>query len=208
VSGGDPFGKRYAVLYADPPWRYRNWGMEERAVRGEKWARRKGRSPYDVMDTDDIAALPVSRLALPDCALFLWATFPKLSDALRVIEAWGFEYKTVAFTWAKLNPSGNGFKLGMGYWTRSNAEVCLLATRGRPKPVSRKVAQLVVAPVGEHSAKPPEVRDRIVALMGDVPRLELFARPPVPAGWHATGLDFDGRDVRDRLKVRPLRPTG
>jgi N6-adenosine-specific RNA methylase IME4 len=170
--------------------------MKERAQRGERWARRHGRSPYAVMDTDELAQLPISQIADRDCALFLWATFPKLPDAFKVIEAWGFTYKTVAFTWAKLNPSGNGYKLGMGFWTRGNAEICLLATRGHPKRQSKSVRQLVVAPVGEHSAKPPVVRDCIVELMGNVPRLELFARPPVPDGWDATGLDFDGRDVR------------
>jgi N6-adenosine-specific RNA methylase IME4 len=184
------------VIYADPPWRYENWSMKERAQRGERWARRHGRSPYDVMDTDELARLPIFQLALPDCALFLWATFPKLPDAFRVIEAWGFTYKTVAFTWVKQNPKGDGYKLGMGFWTRSNAEICLLATRGHPKRQSKRVRQLVIAPAGEHSAKPPEVRERIVTLMGDVPRLEIFARLPVPEGWEATGLDFDGRDVR------------
>jgi N6-adenosine-specific RNA methylase IME4 len=180
--------------------------MKERAQRGEKWARRHGRSPYDVMNTDELARLPISQLAAPDSALFLWATFPKLPDAFRVIEAWGFTYKTVAFTWAKLNPSGNGYKLGMGFWTRGNAEICLLATRGHPKRVSKSVPQIVVAPVGEHSAKPPVVRDCIVELMGNVPRLELFARPPVPSGWDATGLDFDGRDVRRLLSEPGDRP--
>lgn len=93
--------------------------MKELAKRGEKWARKNGRSPYPVMATPDIAALPVADLAAKDCALFLWATYPKLKDAFEVMEGWGFEYKTVAFTWVKVNPSGVGFHFGLGYWCLS-----------------------------------------------------------------------------------------
>lgn len=190
---------RYSIIYADVPWRFKNWSMKELAERGEKWARRNGRSPYDVMDTAALCKLPVKEIAAKDCVLFFWATYPKLFEAKEIIEAWGFTYKTVAFTWVKRNPSGNGWKFGLGYWTRGNAEVCLLATRGKPKRVSKCVAQLVEARVGEHSAKPPEVRDRIVELMGDLPRLEMFAREKAP-GWDAIGNEVcDGLDIRESL---------
>ncbi len=190
---------RYNIILADPPWRWRNWNSAELAKRGEKWGRARGRSPYDTMDTVDLCALPVKQLAERDCVLFMWATFPKLPDALQVITGWGFEYKTNGFTWVKENPSGIGYKFGLGYWTRGNAEVCLLATRGKPKRVSKHVPQLVFAPVGEHSAKPAIVRDRIVLLLGDLPRLELFARDAAP-GWDAVGDGIDGRDIREALR--------
>lgn len=90
--------KQYPIILSDPPWRFKNWSMAELAKRGEKWARRNGRSPYPVMDTKDICALPVKQLAPKNCVLFMWATYPKLEDALQVISAWGFKYKTVAFT--------------------------------------------------------------------------------------------------------------
>lgn len=189
----------YSVILADPPWRFKNWSMKELAVRGEKWARRNGRSPYDVMDTAALCRIPVPELAARDCVLFLWTTFPKLFEAKDIIEAWGFTYKTAGFTWAKQNPSGKGWKFGLGFWTRGNAEVCLLATRGKPKRVSNRVAQLVVAPVGNHSAKPPAVRDGIVALMGDVPRIELFARDRA-SGWEALGSDLDGLDITESIR--------
>lgn len=189
--------------------------MNELATRGEKWARRNGRSPYSVMDHADLCTLPVKDLAAKDCVLFMWATYPKLNEAIEVIGKWGFTFKTVAFTWVKLNPTGrvekqgkdvicrNGFKFGLGYWTRGNCEVCLLATRGHPKRVSKCVPQLVVEPVGEHSAKPPVVRDRIVQLLGDVPRIELFARETAP-GWVSIGNSLDGLDIRDAIPLHLL----
>jgi site-specific DNA-methyltransferase (adenine-specific) len=177
--------------------------MKELAERGEKWARKNGRSPYDVMDTKDIAELPVSQIAAKDSILFLWATYPKLQDALQVMEGWDYEYKTVAFTWVKLNPSGVGFHFGLGYWTRQNPELVLLGTRGHPKRVDNTVPNLIITPRGSHSSKPTEVRDRIVRLVGDLPRVELFAREAAP-GWDAIGNEIDGRDIREVLNERIL----
>jgi N6-adenosine-specific RNA methylase IME4 len=179
--------KQYNIIYADPPWRFKNWSIGERAKRGEKWARRNGRSPYDVMNRD--------------CALFLWATHPKLPDALQVMEGWGFEYKTVAFTWVKQNRGGVGFHFGLGYWTRQNPEICLLGTRGKPKRVDNSVPHLVISPLREHSRKPDEVRRRIVALMGDLPRVELFARQ-APDGWDVFGNEVESTvEVAEVLQV-------
>lgn len=179
-----PSGK-YAAIYADPAWRFKNWSMKELAVRGEKWARRNGRSPYSVMDTADICQLPVSNLAARDCVLFLWATYPKLPDALQVMEAWGFTFKSVAFTWVKKNPKGSGWHFGLGYWTCGNPEICLLGTRGRPRRVCNSVANLVVSPRRDHSRKPDEVYDRIERLVPG-PYIELFARQTRP-GWTSWG---------------------
>jgi len=169
VGTGAP---RFHILYADPPW-HLGGGT-------------KGRPPYPLMNTRDICALPVSSIAASDCILFLWAVHSHLPDALAVVRAWGFSYKTVGFTWVKRTPKDTGFLLGRGYWTHSNAEPCLLATKGHPKRVGTGVSSLIVSPRREHSRKPDEARDKIVHICGDVPRAELFARQTVP-GWSAWG---------------------
>jgi len=117
-----------------------------------------------------------------------------------VVEAWGYEYKTVAFTWLKLNPSGQGFKMGLGYHTRGNAEICLLATRGKGlRRVDKSVMQVIISPAQEHSQKPDEARRRIERLYGDVPRVELFARQRRP-GWAAWGNQVPGgNDIELRV---------
>lgn len=141
--------KKYTVLYADPPWRYRN--------------KPNGRSPeshYPTMKTEDICALPVQALAAEDCALFLWVTMPMIFEAQKVLAAWGFRYKTVAFVWVKQNRKGTGIFWGMGYWTRANAELCLLATKGRPQRRAKNIHQVIISPVEEHSKKPEEARRR------------------------------------------------
>lgn len=116
----------------------------------------------------------------------MWATYPMLKEALELIEAWGFQYKTIGFQWVKQNRSGVGYFMGLGNWTRSNSEACLIATRGKPKRISASVRSLVISPVERHSKKPAEVRDHIVELMGDLPRIELFARDAAP-GWDTWG---------------------
>jgi N6-adenosine-specific RNA methylase IME4 len=129
-------------------------------------------------------------IADKDSVLFLWATFPNLPEAMRVIKAWGYTYKTVAFVWIKKNKKADSLFLGMGFWTRSNAEVCLLATNGNLQRISAKVRQVIIAPVSAHSQKPEEARERIVELMGDLPRIELFARQR-SQGWHVWGNEVE-----------------
>ena len=177
--------------------------MKELATRGEKWARKNGRSPYDVMDLEDIANLPIQSIAADNCVLFLWATHPKLEEAFYIIKKWGFTYKTVAFTWVKQTPLKNGWHFGLGYWTRQNPELCLLATKGRPKRVNASVANLVISPLGRHSRKPDEVRRRIVELMGDLPRIELFCTEDDEhtEDWTIAGDAVDGMDIRESLKI-------
>ena len=171
--------KKYGVIYADPPWRYRN--------------KPNGRSPeshYPTMPIEDIKALPVKDLAADDCVLFLWVTFPQLKDAWGVMEAWSFTFKTIGFVWVKLNPKSDGIFWGMGYWTRSNAEICLIATKGHPQRKAPNVHQIIISHVEEHSKKPEEARRRIEALMGDVPKLELFARRTSP-DWDVWGNEVE-----------------
>ena len=159
--------KKYPVIYADPPWQYR--------VYSKKGLGRSAESHYPTMGIDEIRALPVAELAEKDCALFLWVTVPCLLEGLSVLQAWGFQYKTIAFVWIKQNKKADSLFWGMGYWTRSNAEFCILATRGSPKP--------------------QEARERIVQLMGDVPRIELFARQKTP-GW-----DVGGNEVESDIEM-------
>lgn len=173
---------QFEVIAADPAWSY-----DDKALAGQRGAGCK----YSLTSDADIAYLPVELLAADDCVLFLWATMPKIREALDTMKAWGFTYKTVAFVWVKTTLDGQGFRFGMGRWTRANAELVLLGTRGKPKRLSAAVGQIVAVPPGRHSAKPQEVRDRIVQLVGDKPRVELFARDVAP-GWMALGSDLDG----------------
>ena len=141
---------------------------------------------YDTMSVEEICGLSIDEIANKDAVLLLWATFPKLPEALRVIKAWGFQYKTVAFVWLKQNKSGKGWFFGLGFWTRGNAEICLLATKGNPHRYSNSVHQFIISPLRQHSQKPDEAREKIVALMGDPPRVELFARTKTE-GWDVWG---------------------
>ena len=172
--------KKYSIIYADPPWSYR-----DKALAGNRGAGCK----YTVQDKTWIENLPVSALADKDCALFLWVTMPKLNEVFDLFPKWGFEYKTTAFTWIKKNKSGVGNFWGMGRWTRANAEICLLGTKGKPKRVSAGVHSVIETPIQRHSQKPDEARLRIVKLMGDIPRIELFAREKVK-GWDSWGNEL------------------
>ena len=182
---------KYSVIYADPPWQYK--------VYSKKGMGRSAESHYPTMSIEDIKALPVANLADKDCALFLWVTFPCLLEGFEVIKAWGFSYKPVAFVWVKQNKKADTLFWGMGYWTRSNVEICLLATKGRPKRVHAGIHQVIVSHIEEHSKKPIEVQKRIIQLMGDVPRLELFARRK------AEGFDVWGNEVDSDIDMELVR---
>ena len=176
----------YSIIYADPPWTYR-----DKANAGQRGASHK----YPCMTLDEIILLPVEEIASEDSVLFLWATPPLIDHAQAVMEAWGFEYKTFGFLWVKTTKAGKPHGGGMGHYTRANVEPCLLGARG--KYIQREdkgIRQVVMAPKGRHSAKPPEVRDRIVQLYGDLPRLEMFARKRAD-GWHCHGDEIPDADV-------------
>lgn len=133
-------------------------------------------------------------LAEKDCVLFLWAVSPLLPEALEVMKSWGFKYKTVAFVWNKKTKNGKDVS-NLGRWTMGNVEVCLLGVKGKPKRVLKNIKQLVIAERTKHSKKPSEVRERIVQLMGDVPRIELFAREETE-GW-----DVWGNEVKNDIDI-------
>ncbi|MGE0367064.1 MAG: MT-A70 family methyltransferase [Phycisphaerales bacterium] len=172
---------KYQIIYADPPWASNSqFGRDK--VKGNK-------QHYPLMHTNDIKQLPIAQLADHNCVLLLWAVDTQLQDALDVITAWGFIYKTIAFTWAKETANGLDH-FGAGMWTRKNPEICLLATKGAPKRCSAAVRQLQRHKIREHSRKPDEIRDEIVKLCGDVPRIELFCRHPAP-GWAVWGNEVN-----------------
>ena len=198
-----PVGE-YRVIYADPSWNFRTYSKKNQT--------RAAENHYPIMTLEDIKALPVSEVAHPEgSALFLWVTDPMLRQGLEVMEAWGYEYRTVAFTWVKTNRlpkrkknltgrflmfwddilyDAKTFFMGMGYWTRGNPEMCLLGVRGKsPKRKNKNVRQLVVAPRREHSRKPDEVYDRIESLL-DGPYLEMFARTRRNDGWTVWGAEI------------------
>ena len=169
--------KTYKILYADPPYYFKSYS--------KKGENRNATKHYNCMEFNDILQLPINNIADVDCVLFIWVIDPFLERAFEIINKWGFKYKTVAFTWIKQNKS-SGFFTGLGYWTRANPEQCLLATKGNPKRVSKAVKQLVIDVRREHSRKPDCVRDRIVELMVDLPRIELFDRQNFQ-GWDSWG---------------------
>ena len=173
--------KKYQIIYADPPWEY-----QDKALAGNRGACCK----YPVMSIAELRSLPIPSLADKDCILFLWVTMPKLNECFLLIQDWGFAYKTVAFTWIKTNKNSMGFFIGMGRWTRSNAELCLLATKGKPQRLSASISQIVMSPIQEHSRKPAIVRQRIVELCGNLSRIELFARREVD-GWDCWGNEVE-----------------
>ena len=169
---------KYNIIYADPPWTFK--------TRSQKGKGKSAEVHYSCMDIDDIYNLPVSSIADKDSCLFLWVTYPCLLEGIETIKRWGFTYKTCAFSWIKKNKVSDSLFWGLGYWTRANNEICLLGTKGNPKRVSKAVHQVVVDKIREHSRKPDCIRERIVDLCGDLPRIELFARQRLP-GWDCWG---------------------
>ena len=173
--------KKYNIIYADPPWSYR-----DKALAGNRGAGCK----YQVQDKKWLEDLDIQSISADDCILFLWVTMPKLNEVMDLIDKWGFEYKTCAFTWLKRNKKAPTWFMGMGRWTRANAEICLLATKGKPKRISASVRSVIDTPIEGHSKKPDVTRDRIVELCGDLPRVELFARQKAD-GWDSWGNEID-----------------
>jgi len=196
----------YDVILADPPWSFRVWDKDTGNGRSAE-------SHYSTMSLDDICALPVKELASPNCVLFMWSVWPSIFDAEKVITAWGFRYKSLGFEWWKLNKSWerawvpmldvfSGYKwleklffFGMGYYTRTNSEPCLLSTRGSMPVAVHDERNFIIAPIREHSRKPDEQYKKIERLYPNTKKLELFARHQQP-GW-----DVFGNQVENSIKL-------
>lgn len=210
---------KYSIIYLDPPWKYNNRANHKTRFRGGACGH------YPLMTMEEIAELPIGRLASPICAVLMWCTFPYLDKQIKLFDHWGFKFRTQFLTWIKLNPrgfdlpkddpnyqSGKQYVLysdglfhsvffGVGYYSKSNPEVCLLGMRGQLPTISDAFSSVILAPRREHSRKPIEAYDRIEGVFGDVPRVELFARHP-RQGWHAMGHGVsDGADIRDQLEA-------
>ena len=170
---------KYSVVYADPAWKFKNKNTGGSMSSGAN-------AHYTVSSLADMCKLDVHSICAEDCTLFMWWVASQPQEALDLVSAWGFTLKTMTgFNWIKLTKYGKDF-FGMGFWTRQGSENCLIATRGNPKRVNASVRSVVHAPVARHSEKPDVFRERIVELMGDVPRVELFAREKFP-GWDVWG---------------------
>ena len=180
--------KKYKILYCDPPWSYNDKGCNGNCEKH-----------YKTMNITDLCNLPIKNLTDNNCILFLWTTYPMLKEALMLIEAWGFKYKSIGFQWVKLNRKNGKPFYGLGRWTRGNTEPCLIATKGKPSRLSKSVFQLIQEPIEGHSKKPSIVRDKIVELMGELPRIELFAREHTP-GWDSLGNSLNGKDIKQELE--------
>ena len=174
--------KKYQIIYADPTWSYRDKRNKHPRLRGGAL------SHYQTMRIDEIKSLPVQKIAEDNCMLFLWTTFPNLQEGLDTIRKWGFTYNTLGFSWIKTNKKNGKPFFGIGYYTKSNCEVCLIGVKGKPIKQSDNVSSVIISPRMEHSKKPDEVRKRIVELCGDVPRIELFARQAADR-WDCWGLE-------------------
>jgi N6-adenosine-specific RNA methylase IME4 len=182
---------KYKIIYADPPWSYND------KMSGHSFSLDH---EYETQSKNWIAKLPIENMAEKNSVLFLWAVSPQLPEALEVMKAWGFKYVTVAFVWNK--KSKNGLNISnLGRWTMGNVEMCLLGRKGRPQRISKNIKQLVEAQRTVHSKKPDEVRKRIVQLMGDLPRIELFARQKTE-GWDVFGNEVEGSINMDDYVVK------
>ena len=188
----------YSIIYADPPWSY------SRTIGNGVLNRKEGEKIYNSMSINDLKGLSyhIQRISRRNSALLLWATMPCLPDAISVMESWGFKYKTCWCTWVKTNKAGDKPFFGVGYYTRSNAELCLLGVKGKIASFKKLVegeikngnpnslGSICIERPREHSRKPNTVRNNIVTFFGDVPRIELFARESTD-GWSTIGNQSD-----------------
>jgi site-specific DNA-methyltransferase (adenine-specific) len=174
---------KYKVIYADPPWSYRNKRTGGSMNSGSE-------QKFATMILADILSLPVSSVADKDSVLFLWATTPLLPEALSVLPAWGFTYKTSLY-WRKI------MSLGMGFWYRGQVEQLLLGVRGKIKAFRIQKPNFIQAKVRNHSQKPVEVRE-LVEMCNLDPKLELFATESA-TGWDCIGNAINGEDIRVSL---------
>lgn len=181
--------KKYQIIYADPPWKYsdsRNYKTKNNPT-GAGGASKH----YKVMTLEEIKNLSVQNISADDCFLFMWCTGPKMDWGIDVIKAWGFQFVTIPFVWIKMkNDMSEPRADGIGCYTLNNAEYILLGRKGKYTRNSTKVKQIIMTPKYEHSEKPDEARNRIVELIGDLPRIELFARKKV-SGWDCWGNEVE-----------------
>jgi len=181
--------KKYNIILADPPWSYSD--KRDNPTKNNPNGAGGATKYYNCMKIEDLKKLNVNELADENCMMFMWATFPKLDSALELMKAWGFKYRTVAFVWVKMKnnmsePRGDG----IGFYTNNNAEIVLLGRKGKYWREEKNVRQIILEPKSKHSKKPDEIKERIVRLMGNIPRIELFSRDKTE-GWDVWGNEVD-----------------
>ena len=179
--------EKFKLLYAYPPWSYSNSSSNGAAS-----------SHYQLLSMGDLMLVMDDKLKDSldyDCVLVLWVVSPMLQEGMDLMKSWGFQYKTVLFNWHKLTKHGKPF-FGAGNYTRAGSEICLLGIRGKGVPrQDASIRQVVTDNVREHSRKPDIIREHLVSLFGDVPRMELFARS-THEGWVNHGDQVDHFDIK------------
>lgn len=171
--------KKYQLIYADPPWNFETWSQK-----GEK---KSASNHYSIMTMDDIGNLPISSISDDNCILFMWATDPLLPKQIQIMEKWGFTYKTVGFVWIKTNRKTMSSFIGLGYYTRSNPEYCLVGVKGYVgRPERKDISEVVMNPIREHSQKPDIIYEHLEAMYPDFSKIELFCRGG-RSGWTSWG---------------------
>lgn len=197
--------ERYGLIYMDPPWIFENYSEKGEDRNPNRW--------YDTMPLEEIKLLPIADLAADDCMCACWMTFPRLLDGLELMRHYGFRYVTVGHVWIKLNPlvglrtmisTIKDVFMGPGYWTRSNAEILVLASKGSPKRLSKSVRQIVMHPRGEHSEKPLVFRRNLERLIDTDRRLEIFCRREPEEGWDVWGNQVGALEAGTIKKRRIL----
>ena len=181
--------KKYDIIYADPPWSFNNKKTGGNMISGAD-------SHYSTMKLKDICALPIKDLTNDNCVLFMWWIASQPKEALQVVESWGFTIKTMTgFNWIKTTKTGK-LDFGMGFWTRAGSECCLIAVKGKPKRINAGIRSVILQQRTLHSKKPDIVREEIVKLMGNLSKLELFARQ------NTIGWDVFGNEVNNSIKIK------
>ena len=185
--------KKYKIIYADPPWHYGSKSAVNNSVGNDI---KPLSEHYNTMSLSDLKAMPIKKIIDKDCACFMWVTDSHLDEAIQILKAWGFQYKTIAFNWIKTTSKGN-FCKNVAPWTMKSSEVCLLGTRGAMTKYKKinNIESLVIAERTKHSKKPSEVRKRIELLFGYLPRLEMFARSS------AEGWDVFGNEAPNSIEI-------
>lgn len=203
--------ERYGLIYMDPPWEFENYSEKGEDRNPNRW--------YDTMTLEQMKLLPIADLAAEDCMCSCWMTFPRLLDGLELLRHYGFRYVTVGQVWIKLNKLvglrsiidiARDIFMGPGYWTRANAEILVLASKGSPKRLSKSVRQVVLHPIGAHSEKPLVFRRNLEKLIDTDRRIELFCRREPEEGWDVWGNQvgaLEAGTIRKRMISTTVAPA-
>ena len=175
--------KKYDIIYADPAWSFNNKRTGGGMTSGAS-------QHYDTLSVNQMSELKVKDIASENCVLFMWWVASQPKEAIDLVESWGFKIKTMtAFNWVKTTRTGKLY-FGMGFWTRAGSEMCLIAVKGKPKRISGGVRSVNLSENTKHSRKPEIFREQIIKLMGDIPRIVLFAREK-HEGWDVWGNEVE-----------------